>query len=183
MSTGPLPAGPLTTWLGMIDAALAGEGDSDVPCGPCTACCTSSQFVHVGPEESDALAHIPAELLFPAPGLPGHLLLGYDERGHCPLLVDGVCSIYSHRPRTCRVYDCRVFAATGVDPGPDDKPAVTEQAVRWVFEISTDDDRRSAAALRATVAALEGGEGPPGALGRAVTAVRRRGEHVAPDST
>ena len=30
--------------------------------------------------------------------------MGYDERGHCPMLVDGDCSIYDHRPRTCRMY-------------------------------------------------------------------------------
>ena len=28
----------------------------------------------------------------------GHVLLGYDERGHCPMLIDGGCSIYEHRP-------------------------------------------------------------------------------------
>ena len=55
-------------------AALRGERDSDVPCNGCTACCTSSQFVHIGPDETDTLAHIPAELLFPAPRLPrGHV--------------------------------------------------------------------------------------------------------------
>ena len=60
-----------------------------MPCGTCTACCTSSQFVHIGPDEVDTLAHIPAELLFPAPRMPkGHVLLGYDERGHCPMLID-----------------------------------------------------------------------------------------------
>ena len=26
----------------------------------------------------------------------------------------GGCSIYDHRPRTCRTFDCRVFAAAGV---------------------------------------------------------------------
>ena len=34
----------------------------------CTACCTSSQFVHIEPDETDTLAHIPAALRFPAPG-------------------------------------------------------------------------------------------------------------------
>ena len=35
--------------------------------------------------------------------------------GHCPMLVDGRCSIYEHRPRTCRTYDCRVFPAAGLE--------------------------------------------------------------------
>src|SRR3954452_13867356 len=83
------------------------------------ACCTSSQFVHIEPDEADALAHIPAALLFPAPRLPkGHVLLGYDERGHCPMLVAGRCSMYEHRPRACRAYDCRGCPAAGVNPDP-----------------------------------------------------------------
>ena len=31
----------------------------------CTACCTSSQFVHIEPDETDTLAHVPAALLVP----------------------------------------------------------------------------------------------------------------------
>ena len=93
-----------------------------MPCNGCTACCTSSQFVHIGPDETDTLAHIPAELLFPAPLRPrGHVLMGYDERGHCPMLIDNRCSIYEHRPQTCRTYDCRVFPAAGVELEDEDK--------------------------------------------------------------
>ena len=89
----PVPAGNFGDWLDGMERVLAGRGESEVPCGGCTACCRSSQFIPVGPEETDALAHIPAELLFPAPRRPpGHLLLGYDERGHCPMLVDDRCS-------------------------------------------------------------------------------------------
>ena len=63
-----------------------------------------------------ARAH-PAALRFPRPGRPkGHVVLGYDEHGRCPMLGDHGCTIYEHRPRTCRTYDCRVFAATGSSP-------------------------------------------------------------------
>ncbi len=65
-----LAAGDFSAWLGEMQAAIRGERASDVPCGTCTACCTSSQFIHIGPDESDTLAHIPGELLFPAPRLP-----------------------------------------------------------------------------------------------------------------
>ncbi|MGI9120662.1 MAG: YkgJ family cysteine cluster protein, partial [Acidimicrobiales bacterium] len=117
-----LPAGDFSSWMTEMQSALRGERPSDVPCGGCTACCTSSQFVHIGPDETDTLAHIPAELMFPAPRLPpGHRLLGYDEQGHCPMLVDNRCSIYEHRPRTCRTYDCRIFPAAGLEPDDDDK--------------------------------------------------------------
>ena len=34
-------------------AALRGGGDAEVPCGSCTACCTSSQFVPIGADETD----------------------------------------------------------------------------------------------------------------------------------
>jgi len=81
--------------------------------------------VHIGPDEHETLARIPAALRFPAPGSPhGHVVLGYDEHGRCPMLVDGGCSIYEHRPRTCRTYDCRIFPATGVDVGEDHPPTI-----------------------------------------------------------
>ena len=101
-----LDAGDFGAWLAEIQGVLRGAGESDVPCGSCTACCTSSMFIHIEPDEADALAHIPKALLFPAPLRPrGHVVLGYDERGHCPMLVHGACSIYDHRPRTCRAFD------------------------------------------------------------------------------
>ncbi|HEX3567092.1 MAG TPA: YkgJ family cysteine cluster protein [Acidimicrobiales bacterium] len=144
-----LDAGEFSPWMEQMQAALRGERASDVPCGGCTACCTSSQFVHVEPDEADTLAHIPADLLFPAPRLPfGHVLLGYDERGHCPLLVDNHCSIYEHRPRTCRTYDCRVLPAAGLE-GDDDKVLIARQARRWRFSFATQDDHIRHDAVRA----------------------------------
>ena len=147
-----LEAGPFGPWLRAIRAAIAGTDDADVPCGSCTACCESSQFVHVAPDEHEALAAIPSELLFPAPGDAGGHLLGYDEHGRCPMLADGACSIYAQRPRTCRTYDCRVFPAT--DLVPDDKPLIAATAVRWRFSHPTDADRQAHEAVRATAAAL-----------------------------
>ena len=177
--TGPLPAGRFTTWLGEIQGALRGERASEVPCGTCTACCEASQFVHVGPDETDALAHIPKELLFPAPGLPrGHVLMGYDEHGRCPMLVDGRCSVYPHRPRACRTYDCRVFAAAGVVDDDPTKRAVARRAGRWVFDEPAPEDVARHAAVRAAAAylarraeELPAGTAPVTATQRAVLAV------------
>ena len=144
-----IPAGEFRTWLGGMQAALRGEADSDVPCGTCIACCTSSQFVHVEPDEAEALAVIPAELLFPAPGMPpGHVLMGYDQDGCCPMLVDGKCSIYEHRPRTCRVYDCRLFTAIGRIN--HDTPAIAARIEAWEFTYADDDSRRLADEIRST---------------------------------
>ena len=142
-----LPAGGFSTWLRATRCALAQEDAANVPCGACTACCTSSYFIHVGPTDTRTVARIPAELLFAAPrAAGGALLLGYDKRGHCPMLVDGKCSIYEDRPLTCRGYDCRVFAAAGIAA---DRDAITQQARRWVFGYPTDDDRDQHAAVRA----------------------------------
>ena len=147
-----LDAGEFSSWLGEFRGALRGEHDADVPCGSCTACCTSSQFVHIGPEEVDTLAHVPRELLFAAPGLPkGHFVLGYDERGHCPMFEGGGCSIYSHRPKACRAYDCRVFAATAIDPG---KPLIARQVRRWQFAAPTAPSRQALDELKVSAARL-----------------------------
>ena len=150
-----LAAGDFSSWLTEIQGAIRGEHGSDVPCGNCTACCTSSRFIHVGPDETDTLAHIPSELLFPAPRLPdGHVLLGYDERGHCPMLIDGRCTIYEHRPMTCRTYDCRIFPAAGLEPG-DDEALIARQARRWRFSFRTGADVTRHRAVRAAAASLD----------------------------
>ena len=131
----------------LLDVVTTGAGDVDVPCGECTACCRSSMFIHIAPDETDALAHIPRELLFRAPGRPrGHVVMGYDEHGCCPMLVDGRCSIYEHRPRTCRAFDCRVYAVAGLPP--DDKPLISERLAVWP-EASDGSVVRAVAFLRA----------------------------------
>jgi Fe-S-cluster containining protein len=176
----PLAAGSFAAWLAGMERALAGDADSEVPCDGCTACCEASQFVHIDPDETDALAAIPAELLFPAPGLPdGHVILGYDEHGRCPMLVDGGCSIYEHRPRTCRTYDCRVFPAAGVEPDPS-QPAVARRARRWRFDVSTEADAVAQAAVQAAsryvrdhAEELPAGARPVTATHHAVLAIRR----------
>jgi Fe-S-cluster containining protein len=188
-----LPAGEFAAWLAGMQAAIRGEQESDVPCGACTACCTSYQFVRIEPDETETLAHIPNELLFPAPRAPrGHVLMGYDERGHCPMLVDGKCSIYAHRPRTCRAYDCRIFPATGVEVDADDdtKVAIGLQSRRWRFSFPTDRDRVAHEATRAAAASLrERDDAPLNATGLAVLAIESgdssvvHGEDTSPPKT
>jgi Fe-S-cluster containining protein len=171
-----LAAGEFSAWLAGMQAALRGERGSDVPCGGCTACCTASQFIHIGPDETETLARIPQALLFPAPLMPeGHVVLGHDERGHCPMLVDGRCSIYADRPRTCRTYDCRVFAATGLVP---EDGLIAERAGRWRFGFpAAADHERGAAVHEAAVfirdrpQELPDGAAPANATQHAVLAV------------
>jgi len=148
-------AGPLGAWAVSTVAVGAGRADADVPCGTCTACCRAGWFVHVGPDEVEALRRIPAALQFPAPGRPaGHVVVPHDDRGRCPMLADGGCSIYEHRPRTCRAFDCRVFAATGLRPDGAGAADVARRADAWRFEVGGDEDRRRWAAIRAAVGRL-----------------------------
>lgn len=175
-----MEAGAFSSWLVEIRDAIAGRRDAEVPCDGCTACCTSSQFVHIAPDETDTLDHVPAALLFPAPRLPrGHVLMGYDERGHCPMLIDGRCSIYEHRPRTCRTYDCRVFPAAGIELDEPGKSLITERARRWRFSHPAPIDRAEHDAVQAAAAffdrhpdALPDGVAAGGATRLAVLAVQ-----------
>ncbi len=168
-----LAAPPFAAWLEGMREALAGRRESDVPCGDCTACCRASQFVHLDADETAALARIPRELQFPAPGLPtGHMLLGYDEHGACPMLTATGCSIYDHRPRACRTYDCRIFAATGVEVDDPRQADVARQARRWVFAFPDPADEAARAALRQRVDVVRAtGAGKPRAIEIAVRAV------------
>jgi Fe-S-cluster containining protein len=150
-----IDAGTFSEWLRETVLAGAREGGAVVPCGDCTACCTSSQFVLIEPDETETKARIRPELLFPAPGLPrGNVVLGYDGHGHCPMFVDGRCSIYEHRPRTCRTYDCRVFPAAGVEPDEGDKAEILRRTRRWRFDSPTPLDTTLHAAVQAAAAFL-----------------------------
>ena len=132
-----------------MQRALRGAGGSNVPCDGCTACCRSSQFIDIAPDETDTLVHVPAELLFPAPGRPaGHVVLGYDETGCCPMLIDNRCSIYEHRPQTCRTYDCRVLTAARVELDDETKALIAERTQRWRFGYPNPDDRARQRAVR-----------------------------------
>jgi hypothetical protein len=173
-------AGDFGSWLSEVLGAIRGENPSDVPCDGCTACCRSGQFVHIAPDEVDAIAHIPPALLFPAPRLPkGHVLMGYDAQGRCPMLVDDRCTIYAHRPRTCRTYDCRVLPAAGLELDEAERqPLIAARAREWRFTHPSVSDRSLHAAVRAaaTYVADHGDALPEGtnvatATGRAVVAI------------
>lgn len=160
----PLSAGSFSAWLRRVRTAQLDDEGIDVPCGGCDACCRSSYFIHIGPEETETLTHTPGELLFAAPGLAkGNVLLGYDKNGRCPMLGGDGCSIYEHRPATCRTYDCRVFAAAGIAA---DREPISQRVRGWVFSYPTDDDRREHAAVQAAARFLQehGGCFPGGAV-------------------
>ena len=175
-----LEAGTFSTWLETTRSALKHDQETDVPCGACNACCRSAYFIHIKPDEIDTLAHIPSELLFPAPGQPkGNVLMGFDENGHCPMLKDGACSIYEHRPLTCRSYDCRIFPATGIHVDGKDKSAIVDQVKRWKFSLPEERDnqhlksvQRSATFLRTRSKLFPEGELPANSTQLAIMAIK-----------
>ncbi|MDO9473335.1 MAG: YkgJ family cysteine cluster protein [Caulobacter sp.] len=145
-----IPAGSFRVWLGDIALALSEGADSDVPCGSCSACCRSSQFILVTDTDRDARSVIPAELLFAAPGLPvGNHVMGYDANGHCPMFGESGCSIYEQRPQACRAYDCRIFTATKIDVGADGHHEIALRAQQWHFDMDAQSDIAQAAVLAA----------------------------------
>jgi len=145
-----LPAGDFSSWLRHTRHTLVAEDGTPVDCAGCHACCSSSYFIHIRPEETRTLGRIDKSLLAAAPGLPqGHVLLGYDKKGYCPLLIRGRCSIYEDRPRTCRTYDCRIFTAAGIAAGGQDKARITQRARRWKFSYPTKLDRDEHFAVQA----------------------------------
>jgi Fe-S-cluster containining protein len=84
------------------------------------------------------------------------------------MLVGGRCSIYEDRPRTCRTYDCRVFAATGVEP---DDGLIAERAARWRFTYASEAERGRHEAVRTTAVAIRERAGGVNATERAVRAL------------
>jgi Fe-S-cluster containining protein len=145
-----LPAGCFSSWLRRTRSTLVKENGVYVPCGECRACCTSSYFIHIRPEEKETKARINKKLLFPAPVLPkGNVLLGYVKNGCCPMLINDRCSIYEHRPLTCRSYDCRIFTAAGIAAGDADKALINQRVKRWKFSYPTRLDRDQHAAVQA----------------------------------
>ena len=146
----PIAAGDFSTWLAHARAALIDGEGTNVACGDCVGCCSSSYFIHVRPAESRVLPRLARELLAPAPGMGGgDRVLGYDARGRCPMLSEHGCAIYADRPRTCRAYDCRLFAAAGILAGGDDKAAINQRIARWRFAYPTARDRQEQRAVKA----------------------------------
>jgi Fe-S-cluster containining protein len=113
-------------------------------------------FIHIGPEEKQTLKHIPRALLFPAPGLPkGHVLMGYGDNGQCPMLVGDECSIYEYRPQTCRDYDCRIFAATGVPVDEETQSEIARRVKAWVFHYESEASREEHVILKEAAGFLQ----------------------------
>ncbi|MEQ1579066.1 MAG: YkgJ family cysteine cluster protein [Steroidobacteraceae bacterium] len=175
-----IAAGAFGAWLAEARASLHGNRGSNVPCGDCVGCCVSSYFIPVRPEDKDALDAIPARYLVNAPNEPlGQWLMGYREDGTCPMLSDNKCTIYGQRPQTCRDYDCRVFAAAGIDAGGDEKHVINRRVRAWRFSYPSQGDHAEHEAVKAAATfiatrrdSFPGGRAPTAPTGIAVLAVK-----------
>jgi uncharacterized protein len=146
----PIAAGAFGAWLKQMRASLQGDVGTDVPCGDCRGCCVSSYFIPVRSTDVQARAVIPIKLLVRAPNQPAdQLMMGYREDGTCPMLVERECSIYQQRPQTCRDYDCRIFAAAGIEAGDETKTVINERVRAWRFSYEGDLDKHAHQAVLA----------------------------------
>lgn len=142
-------AGDFDFWLQSILASFKTGAEVDVPCGECRGCCSAGRFVHLLPSDQPAHSVIPKHLLLRAPGMPkGHAVMGYLDGGLCPMLKAGDCSIYSSRASTCRTFDCRVLAATGLNMEGKWSERINERVQAWQFTFSSEDGRRRHKAMR-----------------------------------
>ena len=149
-------AGPFGSWLTQARAALRGDGGMDVPCGDCVGCCTSGYSVQLRPQDARALAKVPAEFLVSAAGFPaGHMTMPALADGSCPMLAAGKCTIYRERPQTCLDYDCRVFAAAGIDAGGEDKVVINRRVRAWRFTYPTAADKLAHDAVRSAATFIQ----------------------------
>ncbi|HEX4428762.1 MAG TPA: YkgJ family cysteine cluster protein [Frankiaceae bacterium] len=158
--SGDRDAGEFGSWLSEFRASLHDGDPAGVPCDGCTACCRSGKLIPVEPDELEALAHIATEDLVPEqgqPGQPARRVLRHDESGRCSQLTAEGCSVYAHRPRACRMYDCRIFPAAGVLP---DSPLIADRAQQWRFSYASAASRERHGDVRMAAVAL----GFPGGL-------------------
>ena len=94
---------------------------STVNCRSCRACCVDFADTPVLPFESGDGLDIEVR--------DGKRLLRKKANGECVHLLEGGCSVYEHRPVTCRVFDCRDFAVEKLS-NPD-LPQLNKAIAQW----------------------------------------------------
>lgn len=127
-------------------AVLKSEQVADVPCNGCVGCCVSSYAIPLRPTDAAALAAVPDRYLrLPRDGRLARM--AHREDGTCPMLEAGRCTIYADRPQTCRDYDCRIYAATGLLPDGE-RPVIRERVLEWRFTFESQAEYQQFSALQ-----------------------------------
>lgn len=142
-------AGDFDEWLTGMRAVLRGEAVADVPCAGCVGCCVSAYAIPLRPGDRVALEKVPDQYLQLRPGSAVRMLHRAD--GTCPMLESGRCTIYADRPQTCRDYDCRIYAAAGLEPDGH-RPVIQERVREWRFAPADEAGRERAASVRRAAA-------------------------------
>ncbi len=141
-----IAAGEFGAWLEQMRASLRGERGTDVPCGDCMGCCISGYPIVIRDEDRNAVASIPLQHI--ARAANGRTLMLALPDGTCPMLSNRKCSIYAARPQTCRDYDCRIFAAAGIEAGGEERAVINRRVRAWRFEYASESDVRAHEAVR-----------------------------------
>lgn len=172
-------AGPFGAWLRQMRRSLLGNEGMDVPCGDCVGCCVSGYSLQLRPEDHRAAARIPAQFVVSVAGFAkGQLTVRARSNGSCPMLEEGKCSIYPIRPQTCLDYDCRIFAAAGIEAGGEDMAVINQRVREWRFSYPSPADEREHEAVRAAAAFIRDRRDsftvrvPAGTMGIAVFAIK-----------
>lgn len=131
-------------------AVLRNERDADVPCDGCVGCCVSGYPIPLRPDDRRALDEVPAQWLKLPVGTGLARMLPRAD-GTCPMMLGRRCTIYADRPRTCRDYDCRIYAACGVMPDGE-RPVIQQRVAEWKFSFGSEQERADAEALRRATA-------------------------------
>lgn len=88
------------------------EPESNVNCKSCTFCC-EKLVPYLLPEEVASglyplsLMQPTAEQIAANPNIGPVVTMYKKIGGGCGMFIDGKCSIYEHRPKSCRQFDCR----------------------------------------------------------------------------
>ncbi len=113
---------PLTHWR-YLKRAVA-QGEVDIPCGDCSACCRAGAPVY----EDDGSE------------------VAKDKDGCCVhLRPDGKCDRYQTRPEHCRLYTCTLLSIAGV---VTDSALMNAALEAWEWDLSAPADREFAETAR-----------------------------------
>jgi len=134
-----------------VVAGLMGD-TARVPCDGCRECCWHHRVV-VSPlhDQVDQLDTVCLD--------DGTTVLRQMPDGRCVHLGEGGCTVYEHRPKVCRKYDCRMLLMLGEREMFESGHAPPV----WDFALKSREDRVLALALRHTGAT---NAGPDGTLNR-----------------
>lgn len=102
------------------------------------------------------------------------------------MLAAGKCTVYDVRPQTCLDYDCRIFAAAGIEAG-EGKTVINRRVRGWRFSYASDADKRAHEAVRSAAVFIRersssfAGRVPTAPMGIAVLAIKAYAIFLDPD--